>query len=85
MNNEDCFDAVVDLMRQSTGSIVKGYKLPQYFTNLPSWQENYGARWSDMYYADVAEFIGEEFNWVWMPLNFRFMNEQEYSEAYPDG
>ena len=82
MNSHDFerFHFVVDLIRSSTGSTITGYKLPEYFTNLQSWQENYGGKWSDHYYNDLAEFIGEELSWKWMPSNFRFLNNSEYRE-----
>ena len=82
MNNTDDFLAVIDLHRPNTGSEVKGFCLPAFFTNLPSWQENYGAEWSDQYYADVAEFVGDEFDWQWFPTNFRFMGFKEYDDIY---
>jgi len=73
---------VIDLVRESTGSWVKGYKLPDIFIDLSKWQDEHGEDWCEVWHNDVAEWVGEEFNWEWMPVDLRPMTDEEYAEVF---
>lgn len=74
-------EIVIDLMRNTTGSVVT-YQLPEVFKHFDKWQKESGEDWCEAWHNDMMEFVGEEFDWEWMPMNMRYLSKEELSALF---